>query len=147
MRLEAGDRIGENCRVGRIISQMSRIGFRVIFASVWLVNGLFCKVLDWVPRHRAIVSRILGSEHALGWTRAIGFGEIVFAVWIFSGIRWRLSAIAQVVLVGVMNLIEFFLAPDLLLFGKFNSLVALAYMSLVGWAGMTTHKGMVSPSR
>jgi DoxX-like family len=147
MRLEAGGRIGENWPIGRIISQMSRVGFRVIFASVWLVNGLFCKVLDWEPRHRAIVSRILGAEHALEWTRAIGVGETLFAGWIFSGMWWRLSAIAQVVLVGVMNLIEFFLAPDLLLFGRFNSLVALAYVCLVGWAGLKTNPGKGAPSR
>jgi hypothetical protein len=34
-----------------------------------------------------------------------------------------------------MNILEFFLVPDLLLFGRFNSLVALAYVSLVTWAG------------
>ena len=145
MRLEAGGRIGENWPVGRNVSRMMRLGFRVIFALVWLVNGLFCKVLDWEPRHRAIVSRILGAEHALEWTRAIGVGEILFAAWILSGRWWRLSTVAQAVLVGVMNLIEFFLAPDLLLFGKFNSLVALAYMSLVGWVGVTTHRGLATP--
>lgn len=147
MRLEAGGRIGENGLVGRIVFPMSHIGFRVLFASVWVVNGLFCKLLDWVPRHREIVSRILGAEHALEWTRAMGLGETLFAAWIVSGIRWRLSAVAQIVVVGVMNLIEFVLAPDLLLFGKFNSLVALAYLSLVGWAGLTTQKGMSSASR
>lgn len=123
---------------------MSRVGYKVLFASVWIVNGLFCKILDGVPRHRAIVSRILGPEHALAWTRAIGVGEILFAVWILSGIRWRVSAIAQIVLVGVMNLIEFILAPDLLLFGRLNSMVALAYICLVGWACFTKDAGATS---
>ncbi len=34
-------------------------------ASVWLVNGLFCKVLNWVPRHQFIVARILGKNMLL----------------------------------------------------------------------------------
>ena len=31
---------------------------------VWLFNGLFCKLLDFVPRHEAIVARIPGMQHA-----------------------------------------------------------------------------------
>ena len=52
----------------------------------------------------------------------------------------------QMVVVAVMNVIEFFLAPDLLLFGKFNSLVALVYVGLVGWSGLVKHPG-VAPAR
>jgi hypothetical protein len=37
-----------------------------------------------------------------------------------------------------MNAIEFLLVPDLLLFGRLNSLVALAYCALVAWAGSAT---------
>jgi uncharacterized membrane protein YphA (DoxX/SURF4 family) len=107
---------------------------RVFFALVWLVNGLFCKVLDGVPPHRWIVARILGEDHSMFLTRLIGIAEIAMAIWILTGFRPKWSAIAQISAVGMMNVIEFFLAPDLLLYGKANSLVAMAYMALVAWA-------------
>ena len=50
---------------------------RLFFAAVWLVNGLWCKAMDGVPRHREIVARILGDEHAVLLTRAIGAGEML----------------------------------------------------------------------
>jgi hypothetical protein len=104
---------------------------RGLFALVWVVNGLWCKLLDGVPRHRDIVARILGEEHALLLTRLIGATEVLMAAWILSGIRRRWAALAQIGIVLLMNLIEFTLAPDLLLFGRFNLLVALAFVSLV----------------
>ena len=107
---------------------------RYFFAAVWVGNGLICKVLDVVPRHREIVAHILGGDHALALTRLIGIGEIGMAVWILSGIKARWSAWAQIAAVMTMNVIEFFLVPDLLLFGKLNFLVALAYSALVARA-------------
>jgi hypothetical protein len=111
------------------------IFLRLSFGAVWLVNGVWCKLLDGVQRHREIVARILGDEHSLGLTRLIGAGEVLVAAWILSGIRWRWSCAFQILLVATMNAIEFLLAPDLLLFGRLNSLVALAYCVLVAWAG------------
>jgi DoxX-like family len=108
---------------------------RVPFAAVWLINGVWCKIMDGVPRHREIVARILGEDHSLMLTRIIGAGEVVMALWILTGIRWKWSCAAQICTVLLMNVIEFFVVPDLLLFGRFNSLVALAYVSLVAWAG------------
>ncbi len=114
--------------------------FRLLFAAVWLVNGVWCKILDGVPRHREIVARILGEEHSLLLTRMIGIGEVVMAAWILSGIRWKWSCAAQIAAVVTMNIIEFLVVPDMLLFGRFNSLVALAYISLVAWAGFRPGK-------
>jgi len=108
---------------------------RIFFATVWLVNGIWCKILDGVPRHREIVARILGEEHSLLLTRMIGIGEVCMAAWILTGIRWKWSCAAQIAMVAVMNVIEFIVVPDLLLFGRFNSLVALAYIMLVAWTG------------
>lgn len=34
-----------------------------LIAAVSLINGLFCKVLNLVPRHRQIVAEILGEDH------------------------------------------------------------------------------------
>ena len=114
--------------------------FRFLFAAVWLVNGVWCKILDGVPRHREIVARILGEDHALLLTRLIGIGEVFMAAWSLSGIRWKWSCAAQIAAVAAMNIIEFIVVPEMLLFGRFNSLVALAYISLVAWAGFRPRK-------
>ncbi len=102
-----------------------------LIASVWIINGLFCKVLNLVPRHEQIVSRILGNDYSGVLTKAIGISEILMAIWILSKIKSRLCATTQIVIVAAMNTIEFFLAPDLLLFGKLNSLIALIFIGLV----------------
>ncbi|HEV7700167.1 MAG TPA: DoxX-like family protein [Pyrinomonadaceae bacterium] len=100
-------------------------------AAVWIANGLFCKLLDLVPRHREIVARILGEEHSLAITRMIGVAEIAMAVWVLSGIAPRLNAIAQIAIVVAMNILEFCLAPDLLLFGRLNAVVASGFVGLI----------------
>ncbi len=107
---------------------------RLLFAAVWLVNGVWCKLLDGVPRHREIVAGILGDGYAGTLTQLIGAGEVLIAVWILTGVRWRWSCVFQIVMVAVMNAMEFLLAPDLLLFGRFNLVVAIAYCVLVAWA-------------
>ena len=124
---------------------MSRRIFARLFALVWFANGLGCKVLDLVPRHRAIVGRILGESHALMLTRTIGLAEIVMGLWIFSQWKWRWSATAQITAVVTMNAIEFTLAPDLLLFGRWNALVALAYVAVVAYAGFFHTPTSTSP--
>jgi uncharacterized membrane protein YphA (DoxX/SURF4 family) len=118
---------------------------RVCFAAVWLINGVWCKLLDGVPRHREIVVRILGDDHALLLTRLIGCAEILMAVWILSGLRPRWSALAQIAVVIAMNLVEFALAPDLLLFGRLNLLVALAYVILVAVVELRSRPAPLPP--
>jgi hypothetical protein len=100
-------------------------------ATVWIANGLFCKVLNLVPRHQQIVGRILGIEYSQLLTIAIGCSEIFMAVWILSKIKTRLNAIAQIVIVATMNTLEFILVPDLLLWGKLNSLFAFIFILVV----------------
>ena len=103
----------------------------IAIALVWLINGLFCKVLDLVPRHQLIVARILGEDHALFFTKTIGVLEMMMVLWIFSKIKVRWCALFQIIIVVTMNIIEFVLAPDLLLFGKINILVAAFFISVV----------------
>lgn len=102
-----------------------------IIACVWLVNGLCCKVLNLLPRHEQIVSRILGQEHSLLLTRLIGISEILMALWISSRFRHRFNAIVQIIVIAVMNLIEFLAAPDLLLWGKMNAIFAALFIFLI----------------
>jgi len=100
-------------------------------ALVWILNGLFCKVLNLVPRHEQIVARILGYDYSRVLTILIGLSEIAMAVWILSKFKSRLNAIAQIAIVGLMNTLEFILVPDLLLWGKLNSLFALIFILVV----------------
>ena len=100
-------------------------------ATVWITNGLFCKVLNLVPRHQQIVGRILGDQYARPLTILIGLSEIVMAIWILSGKKTKLNAITQILVVAIMNIIEYLLVPDLLLWGKFNSLFALLFILVV----------------
>lgn len=104
---------------------------RSAYALIWLVNGLFCKVLNLVPRHEEIVAAILGQEHARLLTMVIGISEMLMAVWILTGIRSRLNAIVQMLVIAVMNTLEFILVPHLLLWGKFNALFALLLILVI----------------
>jgi hypothetical protein len=103
----------------------------VLISLVWLVNGLFAKVLGLVPRHQQIVARILGDNYAMIATKAIGVSEILMFLWVISRIKTRLCAISQIIIVAVMNTLEFILVPDLLLFGKLNSVIALIFIFTV----------------
>ncbi len=111
-----------------------------LIALVWLANGLFCKVLDMIPRHREIVGRILGEEHAVLFTRLIGISEMLMAVWIVSRIWPRVNAITQMTIIAAMNTIEFVLAPDLLLWGKMNSVFALVFILVIGYNEFVLNK-------
>lgn len=100
-------------------------------AAVWLINGLYCKLLGLVPRHEEIVARILGEEHSRILTAVIGIAEIIMSVWIISGIKRKLNVILQMIVIAVMNIIEFILAPDLLLWEHYNSLFAFLFIVLI----------------
>lgn len=101
--------------------------------AVWFASGFFCKVLDMVPRHRQIVGRFLGDEHALLMTRTIGFFEIMMVVWILSRLFPRVCATSQILLVITMNVMEVVWTADLLLFGRWN-LIPGSLFILVVWA-------------
>ena len=100
-------------------------------AAVWIAFGLFCKVLNMVPRQERIVARILGEPYSALLTKGIGAAEIVMAIWILSGIKSRVNAATQIVVVAAMNVLEFFLAPDLLLWGRFNAVFAAMFVGVV----------------
>lgn len=102
-----------------------------LIAAVWLVNGLFCKVLNLVPRHREIVGRILETSHAALLTTLIGLLEIIMAIWIVSRVQSKLNAVVQMLLVATMNTLEFILVPDMLLWGKLNSLFAFIFILVI----------------
>lgn len=106
-----------------------------LIAAVWFINGLFCKVLNLVPRHQQIVARILGGDHVQLLTVLIGLSETVMAAWILSGFAKRVNVITQVLIIAVMNTLEFILAPDLLLWGKANAVFAFLFIILIVYNG------------
>ena len=91
----------------------------------------FCKILNLVPRHQKIVSRILGDDNSNILTNSIGILEVLMAIWILNGIKSRLNAITQILVIGVMNILEFLLAPDLLLWGRANLLFAFIFIFVI----------------
>lgn len=112
---------------------------RYLLSAIWLGNGLFCKVLGLVPRHEQIVARILGEAHAHPFTVAIGWSETLMALWILSGWRYRWCAAAQIAVIASMNLLEFLLVPDLLLWGRLNALFALLLVLFIYWTALGFH--------
>ncbi len=103
----------------------------VCIATVWFINGLICKILNIAPRHQAIVSRIVNTEYAIQITKTIGFLEILMAIWIMCRIHSKTNAITQIIIILVMNIIEYILVPDLLLWGKANLLFAIIFIVII----------------
>ncbi len=109
-------------------------------ASVWLINGLFCKLLHLVPRHRQIVSSILGAEYSVLITNLIGVAEIFMAIWILSGFKTRFNTMTQIVIILTMNFLEINLVPDLLLWGKVNIIFALLFIFIIWYNEFVLNK-------
>jgi preprotein translocase subunit SecF len=84
-----------------------------------------------VPRHEEIVGAILGPSLARYFTLAIGLAEVGMAVWIFTGWRFRICAVVQIVVILLMNVIEFVMVPHLLLWGRLNLLFAALLCTLI----------------
>ncbi len=109
-------------------------------AAVWLVNGLVCKILNYVPRHGQIVSRILGNNYSREITIGIGLLEILMTIWILSGIKTRINAVVQIVIIFIMNSLEYTLAPDILLWGRLNSFFALLLIVVIYYNEFHLHQ-------
>lgn len=50
------------------------------------------------------------------------------SIWILAHIKPRFCAITQIIVVATMNIIEFIMVPDLLLFGRINILIAALFI-------------------
>jgi hypothetical protein len=107
------------------------VTFTIVTCLTWLINGLFCKILNLVPRHESIVAKILGIEYAHGLTILIGISEVLMVIWILSRIKPRFCAVFQILIVMTMNVVEFVVASDLLLFGKGNIIFASLFSLII----------------
>lgn len=103
-------------------------------ALVWIAFGLLGKILQVTPRHLEIVTRVFGPEWGETLTLLIGVGELLMAGWILTG-KWPvLCGFLQMIAVLAMNVIELFIAKDLLLWGPFNFFFALVFTALIFWS-------------
>ena len=118
-----------------------------LISFVWLANGLLCKVLNLVPRHRLIVGRILGDENSKFLTILIGFLEMGLGLLIIAGYKPRLTTVGQIILVATMNILEFVLAPDLLLWGKVNLFFAILFIFVLYVNAFYINKNTTSQSQ
>ncbi|WP_298238486.1 DoxX-like family protein [uncultured Algibacter sp.] len=103
----------------------------IFIALIWLINGLFCKVLNLIPRHREIVSEITNSKYSKEITIMIGVLEILMFFWIICKIHPKLNASIQIGIIALMNIIEFIMVPHLLLWGRLNSVFALLLILII----------------
>ncbi|MBC8988492.1 DoxX-like family protein [Pedobacter sp. N36a] len=118
----------------------------ISIALVWIVNGLFCKVLNLVPRHEQIIARILGDTYSRPLAIIIGLSEIGMAIWILSRIKPRLNAMIQIITVAAMNILEFIFVPDFLFWGKMNSIFAFMFILTIYLNEFYMNKRTVNPS-
>ena len=74
-------------------------------AAMWLYQGLWCKVLGGLERHRAIVASVIPQGPILLRVAVVSLGlfECFLAAWILWG-KWRKSAaIVQTFSLAAMN--------------------------------------------
>ena len=101
-------------------------------AAVWLLHGLYNKLLGGSARHLAIVQSVPGLEGVAGQRvlTAVGFGEVAIALWVLSGWRPRVCAATQTVALLSMNVLELTFARDLLLWPAGLLPLNLAFLAL-----------------
>lgn len=103
----------------------------ILIATIWLINGLVCKILNLVPRHQLIVANIFNINTSRTITIVIGVLEVLMALWIITNIKKKLNTIIQIVTIIIMNIIEILTSANLLLWGKLNGLFALILVGII----------------
>ncbi|HET7697975.1 MAG TPA: DUF2071 domain-containing protein [Vicinamibacterales bacterium] len=110
-------------------------------AAVWLIHGLYNKLLGGSPRHLAIVQSVPGldGETGRGVLLLVGLCEVAIAGWILSKRAPRTCAAAQTGLLLSMNALELTYARDLLIWPAgllpINALFLAAAWTAAGWRG------------
>jgi uncharacterized membrane protein YphA (DoxX/SURF4 family) len=104
----------------------------LLIGSVWIFHGLYSKLLNGIPRHRAIVGRVLGEEWATPMTMAVGILEIILGLWALSRWRRRECALVQTLAIVTMNSLEIVRARDLVLSAP-GMLILNATFLIVVW--------------
>ena len=112
-----------------------------VVAAVWIVHGLYNKLLGGSPRHLAIVQAVPGLEGSIGAAVLAGVGlfEVGIAVWVLSGRAPRVCAAVQTAALLSMNAVELTYARHLLLWPAGLLPINAAFLALAwtaaGWRG------------
>jgi uncharacterized membrane protein YphA (DoxX/SURF4 family) len=78
---------------------------RIAVASVWLYEGLWCKLLRGEPREFEVVKAVprYGPRFGVPFLMVLGAVELAIALWVLSGLAPLLCAISQTVLLVLLN--------------------------------------------
>lgn len=88
----------------------------------------------------------MGAEYSRVLTIAIGFAEILMAIWILSHIKSRLNAMVQILIILTMNIMEFIIVPDLLLWGRANAIFAFILILVIYFNEFHLNKKLATES-
>lgn len=112
-----------------------------LVAAVWLVHGLYNKLLAGSPRHLAIVQSVpgLSGRRGIYMLAAVGIFEVLIGMWVLSRrAAWTCAATQSVALLS-MNVVELIYARRLLLWPAGLIPVNLVFLGLAwtaaGWRG------------
>ena len=128
------------------IQRLRDAALPVVVASVWLVHGLYNKLLHGSPRHLAIVQSVPGlagtaGEHALLGRRPVrGRGRM----WVLWGRAAIACADVQTVVLFSMNVVELRVARPLLLWPAGLIPLNLGFLSLAWIAAVQRNAGSVT---
>jgi hypothetical protein len=101
-------------------------------AAVWILFGLIFKALGALPRHRAIVARVVGQKRAPLVLWLVALGEIGLGLWMASGlVLWGCVAV-QTAMIVAMNALELRRAHDLLV-SPIGMICANVVFLSIGW--------------
>jgi hypothetical protein len=116
--------------------------FTPALAAVWLVHGVYNKLLGASPRHLAIVQSVPGLQGAAGVRVliAVGLAEMAIAAWMLSRRAPRWCAAVQTVLLLSMNVVELTFARPLLLWPAGLLPLNLTFLGAV-WACALSERG------
>jgi hypothetical protein len=88
----------------------------VAVAAVWLYEGLWCKLLSREPNQIRVVGAVpqLGARFAGPFLKMLGVVEVVLALWVLSRLAPVLCALAQTVLLILLNTCGLLFARELI---------------------------------
>jgi len=111
---------------------------RVAVASVWLVHGLYNKLLHGSPRHLAIVQSVPGLRGVAGvrMLAAVGVAEVGIAAWMMSGLLTIPCVAVQTLFLLSMNVVELRFARPLLLWPAGLVPLNVAFLGLAWFAAL-----------
>ena len=78
---------------------------RIAIASVWIYEGLWCKILARAPEELRIVQAVprYGPRFGAPFLHGLGWIELALGIWVLVGITPGLSALAQTLVLGGLN--------------------------------------------